>query len=643
MNYRLNTQASMILDTAKQEARDMGNNYIGSEHLLLAILKDTSTLLSHVLCDQGIYYYQLKEDLMILFGLRDQEVVEIQITQVVEDILQRALLLLDDQLELNVSVDLLTIALLQSKSCVALEILHRYDLEEKELLMQFHLEDVCELDTYQELRNLNQCRDNQDIVGRDEELNFMISILSRKDKANPLLIGEPGVGKTALVEKLASMIEKKEVPSLADSIIYELHLNSLVAGTKYRGDFEEKLQNIIQLLKKYPNVILFIDEIHMMIGAGKSEGSIDVSSVLKPYLARGSIRCIGSTTIEEYETYIEKDRALERRFQIVMIKEPDISSAVEMLKAKKKDYEDFHHVQIEDSIFDQIVKYCDYYIPQRRFPDKAIDVLDLACVYAKQRKIKKVDIACVQKVMETLTNIPLSTHNKLSYIKTDLYQNIVSHKKVIDKLMAQLEWIKQGIIRNRPLGVWLFLGSSGVGKQTLLNSFHKLYFNAEEMIELDLTYGKQNLDYNLSKIRRNPYTIVHVKNLHMANIEILQFLKQGIERGYFERESQKIDLRHSIIVMSGDFPYLKNSSLKFQEKMDPLASIKRYLDDDFVSIFDEVFVFQDLTSQDKVCIIQKMLKEWEISIEEKTILEAVENSNTIEEATKKLKGKIVKA
>lgn len=643
MNYRLNKQASIVLETAKQEAKDMGNNYIGSEHLLLAILKDTSTLLSHVLCEQGIYYHQLKEDLMILFGLRDQEIVEIQITQVVEDILQRALLLLDEQLELDVTVDLLTIALLQSKSCVALEILHRYDVEEKELLTQFNLEDICELDTYQELRNLNQCKDNQDIVGRDEELNFMISILSRKDKANPLLIGEPGVGKTALVEKLACMIERKEIPSLADSIIYELHLNSLVAGTKYRGDFEEKLQNIIHLLKKYPNVILFVDEIHMMIGAGKSEGSIDVSSVLKPYLARGAIRCIGSTTIDEYETYIEKDRALERRFQIVMIKEPDLSSAAEMLKAKKKDYEDFHHVKIDDGIFHKIVKYCDYYIPQRRFPDKAIDVLDLACVYAKQRKMEKADLICVQKVMETLTNIPLSAHNKLSYIKMNLYQNIVSHKKVIDQLMGQLEWMKKGIVRNRPLGVWLFLGSNGVGKRTLLKTFHKLYFNAEEMVEIDVNYIRQNLDYYLSKIRRNPYTIVHVKNLHIANIEILHFLKEGIERGYFERESQKIDLRHSIIVMSGDFPGLKSNSLKFQEKNTPFENIKRYVDDDFISIFDEIFIFQDLTSQDKVCIMQKMLKEWEISIEEKEIYKAVENSDTIEEATKILKGKIVKA
>ena len=324
MKYRLNTQVSAILDTAREEAREMGNNYVGSEHLLLAILKDTATPLSRLLCAQGVYYFQLKEDLMVLFGLKDQDVEELQITQVVDDILERGMSLSSRKQNTMMDVDSLTLALLQTNSCVATEILHRYDVDEEVVLLQMEHGSMSELDKISELRNLNMCGANQDIVGRDAELNFMISVLSRKDKANPLLIGEPGVGKTALVEKLAGMIQQNLVPSLKDACIYELHLNSLVAGTKYRGDFEEKLQNIIRLLEKYPNVILFIDEIHLMIGAGKSEGSIDVSSVLKPYLARGVIKCIGATTIEEYEMYIEKDRALERRFQIITIREPDV-------------------------------------------------------------------------------------------------------------------------------------------------------------------------------------------------------------------------------------------------------------------------------------------------------------------------------
>ena len=643
MKYRLNTQVSAILDTAREEAREMGNNYVGSEHLLLAILKDTATPLSRLLCAQGVYYFQLKEDLMVLFGLKDQDVEELQITQVVDDILERGMSLSSRKQNTMMDVDSLTLALLQTNSCVATEILHRYDVDEEVVLLQMEHGSMSELDKISELRNLNMCGANQDIVGRDAELNFMISVLSRKDKANPLLIGEPGVGKTALVEKLAGMIQQNLVPSLKDACIYELHLNSLVAGTKYRGDFEEKLQNIIRLLEKYPNVILFIDEIHLMIGAGKSEGSIDVSSVLKPYLARGVIKCIGATTIEEYEMYIEKDRALERRFQIITIREPDVEDTIKMLKAKKKEYEDFHNVKIQEKVLEQIVKYCAYYMPQRKFPDKAIDVLDLACVGAKRQSERSVSEDMVRDVIEKLTDIPLASRNRLQELKKHLETTMVALKEVIRKLMGQLEWIEQGIISERPLGVWLFLGNQGVGKKTLIHQFNRLYFNQEDMVELDMAALEHNLDHNLSKLRRNPYTIVNVTNLHMANEAMLQFLKQGIERGYLERDIQKIDLRHSIMIMSGDFPCSSVSALKFQETSDPLLQVKRSLGASFTALFDEVFVFHDLEQKDKVTVMKNILKKWEKTMEETAILEAIESSSTLDEAAKKLKKKIVKA
>ena len=648
MKYRLNTQVSAILDTAREEAREMGNNYVGSEHLLLAILKDTATPLSRLLCAQGVYYFQLKEDLMVLFGLKDQDVEELQITQVVDDILERGMSLSSRKQNTMMDVDSLTLALLQTNSCVATEILHRYDVDEEVVLLQMEHGSMSELDKISELRNLNMCGANQDIVGRDAELNFMISVLSRKDKANPLLIGEPGVGKTALVEKLAGMIQQNLVPSLKDACIYELHLNSLVAGTKYRGDFEEKLQNIIRLLEKYPNVILFIDEIHLMIGAGKSEGSIDVSSVLKPYLARGVIKCIGATTIEEYEMYIEKDRALERRFQIITIREPDVEDTIKMLKAKKKEYEDFHNVKIQEKVLEQIVKYCAYYMPQRKFPDKAIDVLDLACVGAKRQSERSVSEDMVRDVIEKLTDIPLASRNRLQELKKHLETTMVAQKEVIRKLMGQLEWIEQGIISERPLGVWLFLGNQGVGKKTLIHQFNRLYFNQEDMVELDMAglgdkLGHNHLDHNLSKLRRNPYTIVNVTNLHMANEAMLQFLKQGIERGYLERDIQKIDLRHSIMIMSGDFPCSSVSALKFQETSDPLLQVKRSLGASFTALFDEVFVFHDLEQKDKVTVMKNILKKWEKTMEETAILEAIESSSTLDEAAKKLKKKIVKA
>lgn len=580
---------------------------------------------------------------MVLFGLKDQDVEELQITQVVDDILERGMSLSSRKQNTMMDVDSLTLALLQTNSCVATEILHRYDVDEEVVLLQMEHGSMSELDKISELRNLNMCGANQDIVGRDAELNFMISVLSRKDKANPLLIGEPGVGKTALVEKLAGMIQQNLVPSLKDACIYELHLNSLVAGTKYRGDFEEKLQNIIRLLEKYPNVILFIDEIHLMIGAGKSEGSIDVSSVLKPYLARGVIKCIGATTIEEYEMYIEKDRALERRFQIITIREPDVEDTIKMLKAKKKEYEDFHNVKIQEKVLEQIVKYCAYYMPQRKFPDKAIDVLDLACVGAKRQSERSVSEDMVRDVIEKLTDIPLASRNRLQELKKHLETTMVAQKEVICKLMGQLEWIEQGIISERPLGVWLFLGNQGVGKKTLIHQFNRLYFNQEDMVELDMAALEHNLDHNLSKLRRNPYTIVNVTNLHMANEAMLQFLKQGIERGYLERDIQKIDLRHSIMIMSGDFPCSSVSALKFQETSDPLLQVKRSLGASFTALFDEVFVFHDLEQKDKVTVMKNILKKWEKTMEETAILEAIESSSTLDEAAKKLKKKIVKA
>lgn len=580
---------------------------------------------------------------MVLFGLKDQDVEELQITQVVDDILERGMSLSSRKQNTMMDVDSLTLALLQTNSCVATEILHRYDVDEEVVLLQMEHGSMSELDKISELRNLNMCGANQDIVGRDAELNFMISVLSRKDKANPLLIGEPGVGKTALVEKLAGMIQQNLVPSLKDACIYELHLNSLVAGTKYRGDFEEKLQNIIRLLEKYPNVILFIDEIHLMIGAGKSEGSIDVSSVLKPYLARGVIKCIGATTIEEYEMYIEKDRALERRFQIITIREPDVEDTIKMLKAKKKEYEDFHNVKIQEKVLEQIVKYCAYYMPQRKFPDKAIDVLDLACVGAKRQSERSVSEDMVRDVIEKLTDIPLASRNRLQELKKHLETTMVAQKEVIRKLMGQLEWIEQGIISERPLGVWLFLGNQGVGKKTLIHQFNRLYFNQEDMVELDMAALEHNLDHNLSKLRRNPYTIVNVTNLHMANEAMLQFLKQGIERGYLERDIQKIDLRHSIMIMSGDFPCSSVSALKFQETSDPLLQVKRSLGASFTALFDEVFVFHDLEQKDKVTVMKNILKKWKKTMEETAILEAIESSSTLDEAAKKLKKKIVKA
>lgn len=638
MKYRFHKQVSMIMKDAAKEAKDMGNNYVGSEHVLLAILKDTTTNFSKMLAKQGIYYYQLKEDLMVLFGLKDKEINDIQITQVVDDILDRSAKLMKDANKTSIDADILSIALLQTNSCVANEILVRYDVDLDTLLQELSFGETSELDKINELRNLNLCKNNRDIVGRDQELDLMISILSRKEKANPLLIGEPGVGKTALVEKLAGMIAEKQVSeSLQNAIIYELHLNSLVAGTKYRGDFEEKIQNLIKVLEKHPNVILFIDEIHQMIGAGKSEGSIDVSSVLKPYLARGVIKCIGATTLDEYEAYIEKDRALERRFQVIMVKEPDKETCETMISSKIKEYETFHQVEIPQRVIHQMVEYCDYFMPQRKFPDKAIDVLDLSCVYAKRKKQNRVDDAIVRSVIEQLTDIPLVSRNRLAFVKARLQERIVGQARIIDQLMEQLTWIEQGVVSNRPLGVWLFCGSHCCGKKTMMKEFTRAYFNQEDMIELDVSIIDQVLANVMTKIKRNPYTTIHVSNLHVATPQALQFLRQAITKGFLELQNQKVDLRHAIFIMSGDFPLSSQSTMRLYEQASHQTQLEKLLGKEFIEVFDEIFIFEALSDQEKMNVLKQKTSIWRQVPLENEIQEALQDATSLDEAFKKLR------
>lgn len=638
MEYRMDQQVKALLECAKQEARDMGNNYIGSEHILLALMKDIHTPLSRILSAQGMYYFQLKEDLMILFGLKDQSIGEIQMTQIVENMMGAAEKLAEERNQRQLSVEVVSIALLKSGSCVANEILHRYDLDEEVLLLQLENGLISELDKYSELRNLNRTEGYADIVGRKEELDFMVSVLLRKDKANPLLVGEAGVGKTALVEQLARDIRYKKIKGLEDIQIYELNLNALVAGTKYRGDFEEKLQKIIRLLQKYPEVILFIDEIHQMIGAGKSEGSIDVASVLKPYLARGSIRCIGATTLEEYEKYIEKDRALERRFQIIHIQEPSLEQVYTMLEAKQKEYESFHHVSVCEEALRCIVHCCNCYIPQRKFPDKAIDVLDLACVETKKQQQTNVDKIMIQKVIEQLTDIPLVSYNRFHYVKEELQKRVIGQSTVVAKLLKQLAWIEQGVLTDKPLGVWLFLGNAHVGKEYVIDVFNRCYFHCEERVEINAIGMEGTLEHALVKLRRKPYSLVQISNLHLANEATLLFFQQAFQKGYIWHGNQKVDLRHSIIILQGDFDITQENILHFQPQ-DPYIGLKKRLGEAFLEVIDEIFLFSDLQVEDKIQIVKEIVRKWNIPLQDTLLKESVKRTKTIDEAIQLLKSK----
>lgn len=626
-----NKQVKKIIEVAHTEAKEMGNNYVGSEHVLLSIMKDTKTSLHKILAKQGIYYFQLKEDLMVLFGLRDSEIEEVRLTAVVDDILNRCEEKCLQQSKKEVDEKILSRTLLETSNCVANEILHRYHADISSLLEDGVKSGIYQLDQIKELRYLNTCGRNTDIVGRETELELMMLILSRKEKANPLLVGDAGVGKTAMVERLAYMIENKEVNEDLQNIkLYELHLNTLVAGTKYRGDFEEKLQKIINLCEEHSEVVLFIDEIHQMIGAGKSEGSIDVSSVLKPYLARDTIRLIGATTFEEYENYMEKDRALGRRFQIVKLEEPTKQMTYEMLKLKRKEFESYHHVEFGEEYLYDMINLCEKYLPEKKFPDKAIDLLDLACAETKRKNRVSVTQDEIYKVAQDITGIPLTNQQRIGDCLTSIHKKIIGHEYVLHQLYEQLHQIEEHEICEKPKAVWLFVGNEGVGKTYFLKMLNKEYFKQKDMHVFDFKRIETNFERNLERIHRNPTGLIVFKNIENIS-DTHTFFYQMMEEGKIDYKNKSYDIRHCILVICVKETFSNRINFN-KEKV-----CNQYLDKEIMKYVDETFYFRELSEKDKICIIRKLLKDEDEMIDETSIIEAIQSTSSLRFATNKLK------
>lgn len=284
-----------------------------------------------------------------------------------------------------------------------------------------------------------------------------------------------------------------------------------------------------------------------------------------------------------------------------------------------------------------MVEYCDYFMPQRKFPDKAIDVLDLSCVYAKRKKQNRVDDAIVRSVIEQLTDIPLVSRNRLAFVKARLQERIVGQARIIDQLMEQLTWIEQGVVSNRPLGVWLFCGSHCCGKKTMMKEFTRAYFNQEDMIELDVSIIDQVLANVMTKIKRNPYTTIYVSNLHVATPQALQFLRQAITKGFLELQNQKVDLRHAIFIMSGDFPLSSQSTMRLYEQASHQTQLEKLLGKEFIEVFDEIFVFEALSDLEKMNVLKQKTSIWRQVPLENEIQEALQDATSLDEAFKKLR------
>lgn len=549
MISNFNEEAQEILMKAKLEMLELKHPYVGTEHLVLSILHANNEL-TEKLESYHLTYNKFKKEILNIIGKGTKKSEFFLYTPLLKKVIENAIMDSKDNNDGEVTVNHLFAALLDVGEGIAIRIFIGMNLDLDTMYDEFtskiyeHQNSPSKKLLIEELGiNLNNLAKNNQIdpvIGRNEEIKKLEEILCRRTKNNPLLIGAPGVGKTAIVEQLATLIENGEVPTkLQNKRIISLDMASAVAGTKYRGEFEERMKKILEEIEQDENIILFIDEIHTLIGAGGAEGAIDASNILKPALARGKIHCIGATTNDEYKKHFEKDKALERRFQIININEPTIEKTKEILYKIKPIYEEYHHVTISNNIIDNIITLSEKYIYDRFRPDKQIDILDEVCskvnindnkntlnlkknlreikdkkeLYIKENNIKKayeykiketnykkeikdninikeVTINDIADIISNKTSIPiyeiLKDNKKIiENIENTLKNNIIGQEEAIQKLINISKRIKLGYKENKCLSL-LFIGSSGIGKTKLATIYGSL-ISKQKVIKLDMS------------------------------------------------------------------------------------------------------------------------------------------------------------
>lgn len=552
-------QAQKAIVVAESISFDFGHQNVGSEHLLLSLLKMHDNQLKRFLKKYKVNEEVVEEDIKRLFGTSEDQPFYMEYSQSVKRILERSMEEAQKKNQDQVTLNLLTISLLKEKESVAYEILQKYHVDVEELIYLLQEKSAFEtpLDQISTLVNINKKVKNKKykIIGRENEIEQICTILSKKEKNNVLIIGEAGVGKSAIVEKLAMMINQHQVvDSLKNKIIYELSLSSLVAGTKYRGEFEEKFKKIIDKVKNLDNVIIFIDEIHNVIGAGGAEGAIDASNILKPYLARKDMTVIGATTIDEYYKHFEKDHAMNRRFSLVTLKENTKEETFEILKGIKCYYENFHHIKISDTILKELIALVDQHLKNRTYPDKAIDILDLSCVKAKfyhEQELTKIRII---ETIEKYLNITIHQQINKKTLEKQLNKNIFGQEKAIHQLVQTLE------TKKLPLS-FFFYGQESTGKTTTAKilarelNYHYLKLDMNQYKDIHAYYkligNNQEPSILLSTLQSTPHTVLYLKNIDRANEEIIHLISQILEEGYYEdSKKRKISFENVIIILS---------------------------------------------------------------------------------------------
>jgi len=486
------------------------------------------------------------------------------------------------------------------------------------------------------------------LIGREKEIDRLMQTLCRRKKNNPLLVGEAGVGKTAIVEGLALKIAQQKVPEiLENSRIYSLDIGMLIAGTKYRGEFENRIKNILEELKKEDNAILFIDEIHTMVGAGAtSGGSMDMSNLLKPALARGEIKCIGATTHTEWRNHFDKDKALSRRFAKIDVEEPSINESIEILQGLKVKYEKFHNVKYSDKIITIAVKLAKKYINDKYLPDSAIDVIDeIGALFSlknpKSRDVTKYDI---EEVISKFANIPISSLSKddltlLHELDKNLKEKVFGQNDAIDNLTTAIKRSKAGLgNEHSPIGVFLFVGPTGVGKTELAKVLAEtmnikfLRFDMSEYMEKHSVssligappgyVGYEDGGELSEGIRKNPHCVLLLDEIEKAHPELINILLQVFDNAKLtDHQGRDIDFRNTIIIMTSNLGAKESNQMGFSKKTEYKynSAIKEFFSPEFLNRLTSIVNFNSLEEKLMIKVVEKFLAQLEYQLKEKEI------------------------
>jgi len=610
MFVKFSEKAQKALVIAESSAYHFGQNEVTTIHLLLSLLKMTDLFFTKALKRYMVTDKKILEAMI----MTENELTYLEYSEELRNVIEKAMKLAVSK---KVSAELLGIVLL-SEPCQARELLKSYGVDIDLVKSQLKEKKENHLTQIPELIDLNEKvrKNNIHIIGRENELHLLMEMLCRKEKNNAIIVGDAGVGKTALVEKLAGKLNDFEAEHpLYGKRIYELDLASVIAGTKYRGDFEEKLKRIIQALKEDRNSIVFIDEIHNLVDAGKAEGAIDASNILKPYLARGEITCIGATTYQEYKKYFEKDPALNRRFAKIDLKEESEEDIFLILKGLKNEYEIFHHIQIQEAILKEIIRLTNRYMKDRHQPDKALDVLDLCCVKTRMKKETLITENTLNTVMESLCGFRINDANELEELEKYLSSVIFGQKKAIQSFCKALSHKKS---------TFLFLGPKGVGKTEMIKQSakflnrHLIQYHMEEFKDsislsklIGPNFGYEKPQLFIDEVRRYPESFLLLEDIHLAHPHVLRFFLKLIE----EQEYEKVDFSHVIFI------FISNQMTKGVTGFMKKKSNSDVLFPGVEESVDEVIQFETLSKQS----IKEILEHKEVK-DEKIIQELLNES-----------------